>query len=271
MFIYNFFPSAEGQKHTFVTQITSLKLAMIQSLIGEDTKVLTKDEELRSFFVERFREEMKEQEAKESWDAKYLNEVNNLKSYNPDILRKALDLPRRIRIKRTKESTTKGALVFGKKGTDYIFKIGTTPEDFYTLNSREAIDLFRADVNEKSEPVTSAFENIYQTVKKNLFLTRNLVALDKGKSETIAKIELLIQKGTGDADYLKDLLTVVKELDSLPELYHKQIRKISSKNLEKDVNKLMSDVPHSYLMDIIKKSESIDEAEENLILAEELI
>ena len=48
---------------------------MIQSLIGEDTKVLTKDEELRSFFVERFREEMKEQESKESWDAKYLNEV----------------------------------------------------------------------------------------------------------------------------------------------------------------------------------------------------
>ena len=32
----------------------------------------------------------------------------------------------------------------------------------------------------------------------------------------------------------------------------------------------MKDVPHSYLMDIIKKSESIDEAEENLILAEEL-
>ena len=177
LFIYNFFPSAEGQKHTFVTQITSLKLAMIQSLIGEDTKVLTKDEELRSFFVEKFREEMKEQEAKESWDAKYLNEVNNLKSYNPEILREALDLPRRIRIKRTKESDAKGTLVFGKKGTDYIFKIGTTPTDFCTLNSREAIDLFRADVNEKSEPVTSAFENIYQTVKKNLFLTRNLVAL----------------------------------------------------------------------------------------------
>ena len=33
----------------------------------------------------------------------------------------------------------------------------------------------------------------------------------------------------------------------------------------------MKDVPHSYLIDIIKKSESIDEAEENLILAEELI
>lgn len=271
LFIYNFFPSAEGQKHTFVTQITALKLAMIQSLIGEDTKVLTKDEELRSFFVERFREEMKEQEAKESWDAKYLNELSKLKSHNPEIIRKALELPRRVRVKRTEETIAKGVIVFGKKGNDYIFKIGTTPTEFSTLNAREAIDLFKANPNEISEPVSAEFEEIYQTVKANLFLKKNEVALDKGKRETIDKIRFLIDKKVGDADYLKDLLFVVSELDSLPELYHKQIRRISDKTLDKDIKELMKDVPHSYLMDIIKKAESIDDAEENLILAEELI
>ncbi|MFZ5948550.1 MAG: helicase-related protein [Stygiobacter sp.] len=271
LFIYNFFPSAEGQKHTFVTQITALKLAMIQSLIGEDTKVLTKDEELRSFFVEKFREEMKEQESKESWDAKYLNELSKLKSQNPELIRQAIELPRRVRIKRTEETPTKGVIVFGKKGFDYIFKIGTSPTEFATLNAREAIELFKASPNEKAEPVSSAFENIYQTVKANLFLKKSEVALDKGKRETIDKIRFLIDKKVGDQDYLKDLLFVVSELDSLPELYHKQIRRISDKTLDKDLNQLMTDVPHSYLMDLIKKSESIDEAEEHLILAEELI
>lgn len=271
LFIYNFFPSAEGQKHTFVTQITALKLAMIQSLIGEDTKVLTKDEELRSFFVEKFREEMKEQEAKESWDAKYLNELSKLKSHNPELVRLALELPRRVRIKRTKESITKGVIVFGKKGYDYIFKIGTSPTEFATLNAREAIELFKASPNEKAEPVSSAFEDIYQTVKANLFLKKSEVALDKGKRDTIDKIRFLIDQKVGDQDYLKDLLFVVSELDSLPELYHKQIRRISDKTLDKDLIQLMTDVPHSYLIDIIKKSESIDEAEEHLILAEELI
>lgn len=271
LFIYNFFPSAEGQKHTFVTQITALKLAMIQSLIGEDTKVLTKDEELRSFFVEKFREEMKEQESKESWDAKYLNELSKLKSQNPELIRQAIELPRRVRIKRTEETPTKGVIVFGKKGFDYIFKIGTSPTEFATLNAREAIELFKASPNEKAEPVSSAFENIYQTVKANLFLKKCEVALDKGKRETIDKIRFLIDKKVGDQDYLKDLLFVVSELDSLPELYHKQIRRISDKTLDKDLNQLMTDVPHSYLMDLIKKSESIDEAEEHLILAEELI
>ena len=270
LFIYNFFPSAEGQKHTFVTQITSLKLAMIQSLIGEDTKVLTKDEELRSFFVDRFREEMKEQELKESWDAKFLNELTSLKGSNPEIIRKALELPRRVRIMRNNITEIKGVVVFGKKGNDYIFKIGVTPLEFHTLSSREAIELFKTDINEKALPVSSAFEDIYQTVKNNLFLKRNEVALDKGKRETIDKIKYFVSTNIGDVDYMKDLLYVVSELDSLPELYHKQIRRISTKTLNKDIEELMKKIPHSYLMDIIKKSERIDEAEENLILAEEL-
>ncbi|OQY73823.1 MAG: hypothetical protein B6D44_06130 [Ignavibacteriales bacterium UTCHB2] len=271
LFIYNFFPSAEGQKHTFVTQITALKLAMIQSLIGEDTKVLTKDEELRSFFVDKFREEMEEQEMKESWDAKYLNELSKLKVSNPEMVRKALELPRRVRIKRTLETETKGIIVFGKKGSDYIFKIGNSSTEYATLNSREAIELFKTDSEEKSERVSSAFEDIYQTVKSNLFIKKNEVALDKGKRDTIDKLRLFIDEKVGDSDYLKDLLFVVSELDSLPELFHKQIRRISKKTLENDIKQLMQDVPHNYLIDIIKKSESIDEAEENLILAEELI
>lgn len=271
LFIYNFFPSAEGQKHTFVTQITALKLAMIQSLIGEDTKVLTKDEELRSFFVEKFREEMKEQEMKESWDAKYLNELSKLKISKPEIVREALDLPRRVRIKRTKETEAKGIIVFGKKGNDYIFKLGNSTTEYSTLNSREAIELFKTDPEEKPDRVSTAFEDIYQTVKANLFLKKNEVALDKGKRETIDKIKLLIDEKIDDIDYLKDLLFVVSELDSLPELYHKQIRRISQKTLDKDIKQLMIDVPHNYLIDIIKKSEAIDEAEENLILAEELL
>ena len=95
--------------------------------------------------------------------------------------------------------------------------------------------------------------------------------LIKVKERQLDKIKYLIDAKAGDSDYLKDLLFVVSELDSLPELYHKQIRRISKKTLNKDIRQLMKDVPHNYLIDIIKKSESIDEAEENLILAEELI
>lgn len=270
LFIYNFFPSAEGQQHTFVTQIAILKLAMIQALIGEDTKVLTSDEELHSFFIKRFREELQEQEMKESWDIKFLNELNHIKSTNPELYRQAIELPRRLRIRRTKSFEQKGIIVFGKKGSDYIFKLGTSSTEYQTLNARDAINLFKANPDEKSQFVSKEFESIYQTVKSNLFTKKNEVALDKGKRETIDKLRFLIDNKIGDLDYLRDLLFVVSELDSLPELYHRQIRRINEKSIDKDLKQLMEDIPHSYLMDIIKKAELIDEAEENIILAEEL-
>jgi len=187
------------------------------------------------------------------------------------LYRQALELPRRIRIKRTKTFEQKGVIVFGKKGTDYIFKLGTSTTEYHTLNARDAIQLFKSEPQEKPEPVSNEFEAIYQTVKANLFTKKNEVALDKGKRETIDKLRFLIDRKIGNQDYLKDLLFVVNELDSLPELYHRQIRKISEKTIERDLKKLMEEIPHSYLMDITKKAELIDEAEENLILAEELI
>ncbi len=271
LFIYNFFPSTESKQHISITQITSFKLAMIQALIGEDTKVLTSDEELRSFFVEKFREELNEQEEKESWDSKFLNELNRVKITDPDSYNKAKELPRRIRIRRTQPKDAQGIIVFGKKGNDYIFKIGKNNKEFYTLNARDAINIFKASKNEKSEPVTKNFEEIYQIVKANLFKKKKEVALDKGKRETIDKLDFLIDKNYGNKDYLKDLLFVVKKLDSLPELYHKKIRKISENNLEEDLMDLMNEIPHKYLINIIKKAKEIDEAEEHLIIAEELI
>jgi len=270
LFIYNFFPSAEGEQHTFITQIATLKLAMIQALIGEDTKVLTNDEELRSFFVDRFREELDEQEAKESWDAKFLNELSRIKSSKPELYRQALELPRRIRIRRTKPTEQKGVIVFGKKGTDYTFKLGTSSTEYHTLNARDAIKLFKSELDEKPEPVSNEFEAIYQKVKENLFTKKSEVALDKGKRETIDKLRFLIDKKIGDQDYLRDLLFVVTELDSLPELYHRQIRRIGEKTIDEDLKKLMEEIPHSYLVNIIEKADRIDEAEEYLILAEEL-
>ena len=44
-----------------------------------------------------------------------LMKLGKLKSHNPELVRMALDLPRRVRVKRTKETDTKGIIVFGKK------------------------------------------------------------------------------------------------------------------------------------------------------------
>ena len=70
--------------------------------------------------------------------------------------------------------------------------------------------------------------------------------------------------------YFKDLLMVIKELDALPPRFLKQIRSISKKNLKKDLEKLMIDIPIDYLNKIISKAKKIDKEVEKLIISEEI-
>ena len=54
----------------FGAGFSTLKMAMIHAIMGEDTKVLTKDEEIQSYFLEQYRKEMSKSE-EVSWDVKY--------------------------------------------------------------------------------------------------------------------------------------------------------------------------------------------------------
>lgn len=271
LFIYNFFPSVTGEAEVRVKEITSLKLMMIHALIGEDTKVLSTDEELKSFFVDQFKEELKEREQQESWDTKYRNELTKLRGIDPELYQAASSLPKRVRIARETKNDKKGVVVFGKKGDNYTFKFTDDSEKVFSLHTRDAIELFEAKITEDPKQVTDNFEAAYQLVKANLFTKKSEVARDKGKQSAIDKIDLLLSLKSNYKDYLKDLLFVIRELDSLPDRYLRQIRKINEKTLEKDISKLMKDVSHQYLIGLIQKAKEMEDAEEHLILAEELI
>ena len=66
------------------------------------------------------------------------------------------------------------------------------------------------------------------------------------------------------------LLFVIKELDSLPARFLKQIRSIAKPTLDKDLNKLINDVTPGYLNKIMSKAQTIDKEEEKLIISEEI-
>ncbi len=270
LYIYNFFPTATGEKETRTKQISTLKIAMIHALLGEDTKVLTSDEELESFYRRGFRQALENQEEL-SWDVSYLNFLKNLKHSSAEVFKEVRDIPKRVRIKRTIKKNVKGVLVFGKKGGDYTFKLGISAEEYKSISPFEALKLFEADVSEKGEKVGKNFEAVYQNVKKNLFTKKTEVAYEKGKAEAISKIEKLKEKLPDKKDYFEDLLYVLKELDSLPERFAKKIRAISIEKLKEDVEDLQKIVTHHYLMEVREKADKIDEGEESLILSEELI
>ena len=76
---------------------------------GEDTKVLTKDEELRTFFAKQFREAFKNQEEL-SPETKYENFIKKLRISNPNLIEEALNISKRSRIRRTAKKDRSGVV-----------------------------------------------------------------------------------------------------------------------------------------------------------------
>ncbi|MDD2300650.1 MAG: helicase-related protein [Proteiniphilum sp.] len=270
LYIYNYFPTDIGEDHIRKKEISTLKKAMIDLLLGEDTRVLTKEEQLVSYFHEQYQKIMMEQEA-ESWDAPYLNEYNHICSGKPDLLQKARDIQHRSRLQRTQTKEKKGVIVFGKKGEDFAFRLGLDPSDSITLSPQEALSLFHASESEKPQCVSDSFDAIYQNAKANMYVKQSITAQTGKRAKTLNKLKAMIGATPLYKDYLQDLYSVAKDLNSLPDGVYHSINQIHADTLNSDVESLMKLVPHSYLNTIILAARKIDDGAETLILAEELI
>ena len=269
LFIYNFFPTATGESETRTKQISTLKIAMIHALLGEDTRVLTSDEELESFFQKRF-EETEDITREKSWDVEYINTLNKIKVTQHEVFVEALKLPKRVRIKRELKRNKNGVLIFGKKGEEYIFKFSNYENEVINIKPSEAINLFKADIEEGAKKVSNRFYSTYLNLKNNLFSATSEISYEKGRVETLQKLDYLIESQEKNRDYLIDLKFTVEELDALPEQYSKMIRAVHEENIDSQISSLILEVPHSYLIEIRNKAEKIANREESLILSEEL-
>lgn len=270
LFIYNFFPTKTGEEETRVRGIATLKIAMIHALMGEDTKVLTSDEQLRSFFAEEFRRQMAAQEEL-SPEARHENVIRNLRNTQKEIVQKAMELPKRCRVQRSTKKNRSGVVIFAKKGGQYAFRFAAKSGDSEPLPVPEALDLFEAEISEKPNPVSNGFGPVYESLMQHLFTQRTEVAMDRAKQETIQKVIALQKELPQHKDYLEDLLYVLQKLDALPEQYAKMIRAIDGRKLTADFAGFLQQVPHSYLVSIIEREQKIEEGQESLILSEELM
>ena len=264
LYIYNYFPTDIGESETRTKQISTLKMAMIHAIMGEDTKALTDEEELNAFFKERYEKELGKSEEL-SWDTKYKNLLNQLKG--TDIYNESLQIPYRARVARNVEKLCKGVLLFGKKGNDFVFKIGNSVDETpLMLTSEQALQLFEASEDEKGLEVNNKFDKIYQFVKSQLYSHISLDENEKSRYEAVDKITLWAKNKILSKDYTEDLLLVIKN-DGLT---GEEIRFINKQTL-KSVDKIKEKITLDYLNRIVEKMNRVEEGDEVLILSEQLI
>lgn len=262
LYIYNYFPSDVGETETRTKEISTLKMAMIHAIMGEDTKALTKDEEVQAYFKERYQAEIaKNEEA--SWGNTYYNLLNELKGTS-DYL-EALDIPHRSRTGRKVPKPQTGVLMFGKKANDYVFKIGRPDEPAISLTAEEALALFEAQKTEQPVALSTTFDSVYQKVKTRLFTNDAQNKKDKELRNAADKIKAMLAQNIIDTDYLKDLLVVINS-DALSGYETRFINQLKPK----DYSKLPETITQDYINRLIATKNKVGEGEETVILTEEI-
>ena len=262
LYIYNYFPTDVGEAETRTKEISTLKMAMIHAVMGEDTKALTKEEELQAYFKERYRKEFSRSE-EASWDTPYRKLLNSLKG--TETYDKAMELPHRARTARSVEKSQKGVLMFGRKGNDFVFKIGNTANVPAMISAEEAISLFEAEKDEQPVDLSHDFDMVYQRVKTSLFCNDVTSRNEKELINASDKIKILIKNQLLPKDYLADLMQVIKA-DALSGYEIRYINQLAPK----DAAKLPLKISVEYLTRIINMQNKADDSEETLILSEEL-
>jgi superfamily II DNA or RNA helicase/HKD family nuclease len=269
LYIYNFFPTATGEIETRTREISTLKMDLIHSLLGEDTKIFTKDEDLKNYFAQKYREENSKSE-RLSWDAKYRNVWLKIKD-DVEILEKIEKIPHRSRIAR--KSAKSGVVAFAKKGGSYVFAYGKNAEDVQVVSPQTALPLFEADESEKAVNVSVNFEPIYAIAKNHIFKDNTKASVDGGrKQDSLNKIKLLSEIYPKSKDLCIDIIKAIKDLDALPNgiLRDIAVMKIDKNDPEKTFQVLKEMVPTKYLMDIFSTADRANDSGKLIVLSEEL-
>lgn len=265
LFIYNYFPSEIGESETRIKEISTLKMTMIHALMGEDTKILTSDEQLYSYFKDQY-ERLMAKEEQQSWYVKYLS-IYNQKQGTQD-MENALQLPLRSKLLR-KDAKEDGVLFFAKHGANYVFKFSNNSEDKpQVLAPEQALALFDAAIDETGFPVSERFDAIFKLLKQSD--NRNNSDVDQTKRKALDKVKIISKSVKNDdnekKEYLKRLSDVIIK-DALSGYDLRFINQLKPSEYDTIYQKISED----YLVRILNGYDNIDfHGPETLIVAEEL-
>jgi len=266
--IYNFFPTSIGEAETRIKSISTLKMKLINAVVGSDTKTLTKDEEVKSFYKDEFDKASKESEQL-SWDAPH-REVYYKALKDDNLMDEVKSIPRRSRIKR-KNTENKGVAVFGKKGQNTIFTFGENPIDATVVSAEISLKMFQAKEEEKAEVVDDNFTEVFKTAKEKLFAKHELPQVKGRRMDAIKVLKVISGLSPQAKNYCEDIIFIVKTLDDISDGSLKDISQLNLKDINIAYQNLQEIVPETFISNVLNKAKKSENEQELLLFAEQFI
>jgi superfamily II DNA or RNA helicase len=277
--IYNFFPTVIGEENISIKSISTLKMLLINNIVGSDTRTLTPDEDLKSYFKQQF-VEADTSSAERSWDIEYRNIFNNLR-HNHKLMEEVYKIPERVRIIRHISSLCKGGqggfkeavISFVKRGNHSLFAIAEKGcQEASIKSAHEVLHLFQAEPDEKGFRWDFITEKTFAILKEKIKEAYPKIKLDQRKSKAIDNLMILREYIPTEKDYLDDLLDIIKDYDDLCDSELKYIANltIKSENAKKIICELKEEISEHYIIAIKNKAEQIKTQTEIILFTEDL-
>lgn len=268
LYIYNCFPTAIGEAETRIRQISTLKIKLFNAVIGSDTRTLTQDEELASYFKDEY--DRSERDGDQlSWDAKHREAYDRARG-NAQVMEAALKLPHRSRVRR-KGMGAQRAVVFGKKGGQVVFTVAADESGAEVVSVERALPFFSAEPSEEGIAIDSDFSNVFRVAKEKLFAKHELPPV-KGRRAKAVKILTALGGALPEANhYCQDLVKIIRTLDDISEGTLKEIGQLNLKDLAPAFVELQRLVPAEFVRNVFDRAERERGERELLLFAEEFV
>ncbi len=146
--IYNFFPTAKVNNDIDLEKKAKMKLFAFHAALGEDSQIYSTDEQPESFglFDKAVDEERDEK-------LRYLMWLRQLKSENPELIKRISKLPLRARVGRKNKLIPRSTITFIRNKRRDAFTFVRDDGSVEELTFLEAVKEFQARIDEKSIPL----------------------------------------------------------------------------------------------------------------------
>jgi superfamily II DNA/RNA helicase len=242
IYIYNFFPTEEANSIIKLKEAAVSKIQYFIEMLGNDAKLLTDGEEVKSFelFDKLTSKEfiLGDEESEES-ELKYLKIIENIRDNNKELFTQIKNLPQKARVARKitskYENLENSLLTYFRKG-----KL----EKFYLSNEQESIELdfltaaklFEATEKTKTHKLPEKFYELLKKNKSKIDEDLNMDIMEQaapqkgGRDNAIRILKILKSKemrrydGFTDLDdeYLKSVRKLIED-GSMPKTTAKKI------------------------------------------------
>ena len=270
IYIFNFFPTDIGEENTLIKGISTLKMLLINNIVGSDTRTLTPDETLQSYFKKQY-DEANEENNDRSWDNEYKNIYNAIK-HNTALLDEVFKIPERARVVR-KGQKADVAISFAKRGNNTLFALAPNNTPVAQILPPEMVlKYFKADTEEKGYEFDENLDKKFEILRNEIKKPYPKIRMDKRRAAAIDNLKQLLSVYPVEKDYLNDLIEVIQTYDDLSdgELKYLAALTVRKNNAQELFEGLKQTIPVHYIIQIKTRVESIDSQTEIIMFTEDL-